>query len=76
MFYNADSQQNGVWVPDGAATRVVREIPTGRGAHGLYLSRDATRLFVTNQLEGTVSVLDAYNRRHPDHLDDPRRRQP
>jgi DNA-binding beta-propeller fold protein YncE len=60
VFYIADSQEGGVWVLDGAATKVLREIPTGRGAHGLYLSRDAKRLFVTNRLEGTVSVLDAY----------------
>jgi DNA-binding beta-propeller fold protein YncE len=60
VFYIADSDQNGVWVLDGAATRVLREIPTGAGTHGLYLSRDATRLFVTNRHEGSVSVLDAY----------------
>ena len=36
------------------------QIPTGPGAHGLYLSRDAARLFVTNRHAGTVSVLDAY----------------
>jgi DNA-binding beta-propeller fold protein YncE len=40
---------------------VLREIPTGRGAHGLYLSRDAARLFVTNREEGSISVLDAYS---------------
>ena len=34
--------------------------PDRRGAHGLYLSRDATRLYVTNRHEGSVSVLDAY----------------
>ncbi len=60
VFYIADSQQNGVWVLDGAATHVLRFIPTGPGAHGLYLSRDATRLYVTNRHEGSVSVLDAY----------------
>ena len=60
VFYIADSQEGGVWVLDGAATKVLRVIPTGRGAHGLYLSRDAERLFVTNRLEGSVSVLDAY----------------
>ncbi|MFC5947017.1 YncE family protein [Pseudonocardia lutea] len=60
VFYIADSDQNGLWVLDGAATHVVREIPTGHGAHGLYLSRDATRLYVTNRHEGSVSVLDAY----------------
>ncbi|GAY09850.1 surface antigen gene [Pseudonocardia sp. N23] len=60
VFYIADSQEGGLWVIDGAATKVIREIPTGAGAHGLYLSRDATRLFVTNRLAGSVSVLDAY----------------
>lgn len=59
VFYIADSQEDGVWVLDGAATKVLREIPTGRGAHGLYLSRDATKLYVTNRHEGSVSVLDA-----------------
>jgi DNA-binding beta-propeller fold protein YncE len=60
VFYIADSQQNGLWVLDGAATKVLREIPTGMGAHGLYLDRAAKRLFVSNRHEGSVSVLDAY----------------
>jgi DNA-binding beta-propeller fold protein YncE len=59
VFYIADSDANGVWVLNGAATGVLRFIPTGMGAHGLYLSRDATELYVTNRMEGTVSVLDA-----------------
>ena len=29
VFYIADSDQNGLWVLDGAATTVLREIPTG-----------------------------------------------
>jgi DNA-binding beta-propeller fold protein YncE len=58
-FYVADSEEGGVWVLDAGATRVVREIPTGHGAHGLYLDREARRLFVTNRHAGTVSVLDA-----------------
>ncbi|GAA4835851.1 YncE family protein [Saccharopolyspora rosea] len=58
-YYIADSDANGVWVLDGAATAVVRFLPTGRGAHGLYLNRDGRRLFVTNRLEGSISVLDA-----------------
>ena len=88
VFYVADHDQGGVWVLDGAATRVLREIPTGHGTHGLYLSRDASKLYVTNRHAGTVSVLDAYTgaehrlrarrlhrRRHRD-LADPRGRQP
>jgi DNA-binding beta-propeller fold protein YncE len=60
VFYIADSDQNGLWVLDGAATKVIRQIPTGEGAHGLYLDRPAKRLFVSNRHEGSVSVLDAY----------------
>ncbi len=44
-------------------TPVERFIPTGMGPHGLYLSRDARRLFVTNRMEGSISVLDAYTGR-------------
>jgi DNA-binding beta-propeller fold protein YncE len=60
VYYIADCDAGGVWVLDGAATHVQRFIPTGKGAHGLFFSRDATRLFVTNRSEGSISVLDAY----------------
>lgn len=60
VYYIADSDGNGVWVLNGQATKVLRFIHTGRGAHGLYLSRDATKLYVTNRMEGSVSVLNAY----------------
>ena len=59
VFYVADSDQGSVWVIDASATAVIREIKTGHGAHGLYLDREAKRLFVTNRHAGTVSVLDA-----------------
>jgi DNA-binding beta-propeller fold protein YncE len=39
---------------------VIREIPTGMGAHGLYLDRAAKRLFVSNRHEGSVTVLDPF----------------
>jgi YVTN family beta-propeller protein len=63
VYYIADSDSNGLWVLNGAATKVLRHIATGRGAHGLYLSRDATKLYVTNRLGSSVSVLDAYTGR-------------
>jgi len=58
-FYIADSDQGGLWVLDGAATKVIDQIPTAMGAHGLYLSRDAKQLYVTNRHGNSVSVLDA-----------------
>ncbi len=57
-FYVADMMANGVYVFDGAATRQLGFIPTGKGAHGIYFSRDGRRMFVTNRGEGSVSVLD------------------
>jgi DNA-binding beta-propeller fold protein YncE len=57
-FYVADSDQGGLWVLDGAATKVIGEIPLGAGTHGIYPSRDASVLYVTNRIEGSVSVVD------------------
>ncbi len=58
-FLAADMLRNGVWVADARTFTVDRFIHTGKGAHGIYPSRDATRLYVTNRDEGTISVLDA-----------------
>ncbi|BCO35789.1 hypothetical protein [Mycobacterium heckeshornense] len=60
VYYIADCDAGGVWVLDGAANQVKRFIATGACAHGLFFSRDATRLFVTNRSDGSISVLDAY----------------
>jgi DNA-binding beta-propeller fold protein YncE len=59
---------DGVFVVDGAAFKEVGFVPTGVGAHGLYPSRDGTRLYVANRGSnrihgakhgpGSVSVLD------------------
>jgi YVTN family beta-propeller protein len=58
-FVVADMLRNGVWVVDATTLKVDRFVRTGIGAHGIYPSRDARRLFVSNRDEGTVSVLDA-----------------
>jgi DNA-binding beta-propeller fold protein YncE len=58
-FYIADSDFGGLWVLDGAATKVIGQIPLAAGTHGIYPSRDATKLYVSNRLAGSVSVLDA-----------------
>ncbi len=58
-FVVADMIRNGVWVIDAKTFTVTRFVPTGAGAHGIYPSRDATRLFVSNRDGASVSVLDA-----------------
>jgi DNA-binding beta-propeller fold protein YncE len=62
-FYVADMASNGVWLIDADSWRRIRLQPTGRGAHGLYPTRDSRRLFVTNRGEGTISVLSFRTRR-------------
>jgi DNA-binding beta-propeller fold protein YncE len=58
-FFVADMAAGGVWVIDARRFAKRRFIATGRGAHGLYVSRDSRHLFVTNRGEGSISVLDA-----------------
>jgi DNA-binding beta-propeller fold protein YncE len=57
VFYVADMNANGVWLIDGGAFRVIRFMHTGAGAHGLYVSRDARDLYVTNRGAGSISVI-------------------
>jgi DNA-binding beta-propeller fold protein YncE len=59
LFFVADMMANGVYVIDARTFRVVRFQRTGKGAHGLYVSRDSRWLFVTNRDEGSISVLAA-----------------
>lgn len=62
IFYVADMMANGVYEIDGAGLGVLGFIPTGQGTHGLYIDRTATRMFITNRGEGTISVLDLASR--------------
>ncbi|RZS91308.1 YVTN family beta-propeller protein [Motilibacter rhizosphaerae] len=54
-FYVADMMSDGMWVIDGPSFKVTGFIPTGRGAHGLYVTRDSKDLLVTNRDEGSIS---------------------
>lgn len=56
-LYVADQAGGGVWEVDPARLRWTGFLPTGAGAHGLYPSRDARLLYVTNRAEGSVSVV-------------------
>lgn len=68
LFYVAELRRGGVYLVDAAAFTEVGFVPTGVGAHGLYPSRDATRLYVINRGsprvaapprgKGSVAVLD------------------
>jgi YVTN family beta-propeller protein len=45
-------------VVDPADGHVERVIPTGRGAHVLFVPPDRKVIYVTNRVDGTISVLD------------------
>lgn len=73
VFYVADMKAGGVVVIDPIAFTRVGFIETGIGPHGLYPSRDGTRLYVTNRGwhttaggrhgPGSISVID-FSTRH------------
>ncbi len=57
-FYVADKNHAGVWLIDAATFRPDKFIPTGPDAHGLYPSRDARYLYVTNRGNGSITVIN------------------
>jgi len=68
-FFVADMMKGGVYTVDANSFTQTGLIPTGIGAHGLYPSRDATKLYVANRGQdhvgnnpahgpGSVSVID------------------
>ena len=73
IFFVADMKAAGVFVIDGATFAEIDFIETGIGTHGLYPSRDGTKLYVANRGsdkiggpphgKGSVSVLDFATRK-------------
>jgi YVTN family beta-propeller protein len=63
LLYTADQDRAGLWEIDPNTFTVVGFLHTGSGAHGLYPSRDARYLYVSNRKEGTISVVDFSTRR-------------
>jgi DNA-binding beta-propeller fold protein YncE len=57
VFYVADMMAGGVWLIDAHTWKRIGFIPTGAGAHGLYVSRDSRDLYVSDRSEGAVSVI-------------------
>src|SRR3712207_3466742 len=58
VFYVANQGRHGVSIVDPVRMQEVGFLPTGRGAHGLAISRDTQALYVANRLAGTISVID------------------
>jgi DNA-binding beta-propeller fold protein YncE len=61
--YVADQQNGGVWEIDPSSFRVIGFLKTGAGAHGLYPSRNATVMYVSNRQSGSISVVSFRTRR-------------
>ncbi|WP_234544319.1 YncE family protein [Streptomyces shenzhenensis] len=62
-FYIADMMADGLWILNGDTFARPDFLPTGKGAHGLYVSRDSRQMYISNRGEGTISVFDfAQNR--------------
>ena len=70
-FFVADMMNDCVWIVDGGSFTVTGKIATGKGAHGIYPSRDGKVVYVANRGrhmgdekrrskpgEGSVSVVD------------------
>ena len=72
-FYVADMRADGVYLVDGDSFTQTDFIPTGIGTHGLYPSRDGTKLYVANRGShringgphgpGSISVVDFATRK-------------
>jgi YVTN family beta-propeller protein len=63
VFYAADMHSNGVHMIDGESFQDMGHIATGKGAHGLYISRDSKVMYISNRGEGTISLIDLATRK-------------
>jgi YVTN family beta-propeller protein len=62
VFFVADMMSNGIFLIDGETFRNIGFLATGKGAHGLYFSRDSKWLYVSNRGEGSIAVVDVATR--------------
>lgn len=60
-WYVADMMADGIWILNGDTFAQPKLMPTGKGAHGLYVSRDSRYMYVSNRGEGSISRLDFKN---------------
>jgi len=62
-LYVADQLNGGLWEINPASFSVTGFLKTGAGAHGLYPSRDARVMYVSNRAAGSISVV-SFKTRH------------
>jgi YVTN family beta-propeller protein len=62
-LYVADQLNGGLWEISPTTFRVLGFLPTGAGAHGLYPSRNARFMYVSNRQAGSVSVVSFRSRK-------------
>jgi YVTN family beta-propeller protein len=63
VMYVADQYAGGVQIIDPKRFREIGFLHTGAGAHGLYVNRSSTWLYVTNRRAGSISVIDLRTRK-------------
>jgi YVTN family beta-propeller protein len=63
IFYVADMGLNGVHEIDAHTFTHIGFLQTGKGAHGLFVSRDSKLLYASNRDEGSISVIDFAKRK-------------
>ncbi len=63
VLYTADQLNGGLWEIDPTAFRVIGFLKTGAGAHGLYPSRNARAMYVSNREAGSISVVSYRTRK-------------
>ena len=58
-YYIADMMSNGLWIMSSDPSKFGKftYLATGKGAHGLYVTRDGKNLLISNREEGSISVL-------------------
>ncbi len=61
-LYVADQLNGGLWEIDPRRFRLLGFLRTGAGAHGLYPSRDARLMYVSDRAAGAVSVVSFKSR--------------
>lgn len=63
VFFVADMMANGVFEIDPESFKQIGFLATGKGTHGILVSRDSKLLYISNRGEGSISVVDIATRK-------------